>query len=128
MKLTKSHLKEIIKEVIKEEAVATVSLKKLIGDRVANLKANDLYGLTTALSQAGDPGDTEDYIRGILKKVAVTATPGGIQRAMKQFDDLYGKIMGPLDDPDYGFAHLPAEKVKAAARKLILRLATIATT
>jgi hypothetical protein len=126
MKLTKSHLKEIIREVIKEETVDTVSLKKLIGARIEKLNANDLRGLTQALSQGGDPGDTEDYMRDLLKKVAVTATPGGIQRAMSQFDNLYNQIMGPLDDPDYGFILLPAAKVKAAAKKLILRLATIA--
>ena len=125
MKLTKPQLTQIIREVINEEA-DTISLKKLIGDRVEKLTANDLRWLTKALSQGGDPGDTEEGVEKLLKKVAATATPGGIQKAMNQFDNLYEKIMGPLDDPDYGFILLPASKVKAAAKKLVLRLAYIA--
>lgn len=126
MKLTKPQLTQIIREIIKEEALDTVSLKKIIGDRVEKLSANDLRYLTKALSQGGDPGDIEDGVTALLKKVAATATPGGIQKAMKQFDNFYEKIMGPLDDPDYGFVLLPASKVKAAAKTLVLRLAYIA--
>jgi hypothetical protein len=127
MKLTKSELTQIIREIINEEAVDSGSLQKHIEDSVAKLNANDLRGLSKALSQGGDPGDDEMYVTKLLKKVTGgNATPVGIKKAMKQFDNLYFKIMGPLDNPDYGFMLLPGEKVREAAKKLILKLATIA--
>ena len=131
MKLTKSHLKEIIREVIKEE---DESSQKTIQTNVENLNYNDLRRLTLSLTTQ-DPADFEPYMKGLIKKVAVTATPDGIKRAMKQLDKLYDQIMGPLDDPEMGFptasrtpyASKPSPKVLAAAKKLVLKLATIAT-
>jgi len=128
MKLTKPQLTQIIREIINEE-VDTVSLK----NSVEKLTANELHRLTLSLTTQ-DPYDFEEYMKKLLKKVAVTATPAGIKKAMRKLDSLYAQIMGPLDDPEMGFptadrtpySSKPSPKVLAAAKKLVLRLATIA--
>jgi hypothetical protein len=128
MKLTKSHLKEIIKEVIKEED--TVSMDKLIRDRIKNLHRQELGWAVRSPSERDYR--YEKYIESLITKVTGgIATKRGIQMAMKQLDKAWTKEFAQLSDPKDWYLYKSQGKTlpkwEPHAERFILALATIAT-
>ena len=122
MKLTKSQLTQIIREVINEED--TISMDKLIGDRIMNMNPAHFQ----FLFYPPKPRDSAYYeqVKKLLVKVTGgIATSAGLQKAIKKHDTLWAQIFGGLAEPTSDEDRRPLRRV-IHGRVLLHKLANIA--
>ena len=123
MKLTKSQLTQIIREVINEED--TISMDKLIGDRIMNMNPAHFQ----FLFYPPKPRDSAYYeqVKKLLVKVTGgLATSAGLQKAIKKHDTLWDQIFGRLAEPTEWERERHPRGREVHAMVLMQKLATIA--